>query len=95
MGIHRYKHVAEDFGDRYSLYKSVLRKDKAGSVVKYADHVAETAALREALELIRDGDSECSCDCLDENCCVKAKAFCPHCIAQTALGVRNDLEANS
>lgn len=47
--IRRYRHVAEDEGDRYSLYTSVLHADKNGCVVKYADHVKVVAALEAQL----------------------------------------------
>ena len=62
-----------------------LTEDTEGDYMLVSDHVAHTAALVRGLREILDGDGECHCDCADENCCVKAGAFCPHCIAQRTL----------
>lgn len=47
---------------------------------------AEKAGLRDALQRVVDGETECGCEHDDENCCaLKADFHCPFCIAAQAL----------
>jgi len=55
------------------------------AVNSHAALLERDKVLREALMQIRDGVSDCGCECNDENCCAVIGEFCPRCIARAAL----------
>ena len=62
MSVTRYKHVAENHGDRYATFRSVLHVAAKGPVVKYRDYAALEAAAGEAREALVSAEiALCNC----------------------------------